>query len=178
MKQKVEFIRTDSGKNMRFQMEQSQKEFALSRDEVVFLTQIPERFLLDEIASRGYSLSGRTVLLKNDTAFADKLLDAIIDTFVIVNERSIKELFPYIVNRAVQRFGTQKQAAKVLGITSRKANYWVKGRYELYPNLVRPDAAIFAGLITSGEDSVKSEEKETEPIDVVAEPEVVDDWDW
>jgi hypothetical protein len=183
VKQKAEFITQENGKNTRLRFEQSQKDFALDRDEIIFLTQIPERYLLDEMTSRGYALSDNVVSLQKAEMFGDKLLDIIIDAFCIESQGSIDDLYPFLINRAVRRFGSQKEAAKALQMTARKVNYWVKGRYEVRPSkktstLSLPEykeeekvtTVVVEGIDESPQTKCSDEKKPSHEIE--------DDWDW
>lgn len=95
MKQRTE-ITSPSG--VRIRMEQEQREFALSRDEVMFLTQVPTVYLLDELISR------------------------------LGSELGFRDLRSVLIHRAVNNMGSQARAARSLGISSRTVNYWVKER--------------------------------------------------
>lgn len=172
MKQRAEVVATNSGTRIRF--EQSQREVALSRDDVVFLTQIHDRFLLEEARARGYRLIAEDVVgSKGVPGGHDALLDLLIDDVCVRGGRPIKELTPLLVDRAVRRFGTQKSAAQMLGMSCRNVNYWVKGR--------RP--RLLKGFFDNESDGGKNGDAGA-VIDVVSPddgqkgPGAKDDWDW
>lgn len=98
MKQRTT-ITSPSGHKIK--MEQEQREFALSRDEVIFLTQIPTVYLLDELVSR------------------------------VGSELLWEDLPAIMIERVMLKYnGNQVKTARSLGITPRMVYYWITERHK------------------------------------------------
>ena len=121
MKQVMEVIVTEEG--TRYRIGQEIRQIALTRDEVLFLTQIPTFYLLDELRSRSFKIEGSVLI--SPTAAPDEIIDIMID-LISTNGLDYRKLYKKVCNRAVERFGSQKEAAKALKMSTRAMCYWMK----------------------------------------------------
>ena len=122
MKQRAEIIHGGS----RVRMEQEQTEFALSRDEVIFLTQVPTHYLLDEMRARGLYFTATEEERRKGSVSIEVLIDELVDRLCVERGVSAQEILSLVVFRTMHRFGgRQMDVAKILNVSRRVVHYYV-----------------------------------------------------
>lgn len=123
MRQAIEFVDEpmEAGQTARkVRMTQEMREFALTRDEVMFLSRIPDSYLLDEVRARKFIVEGDKIRKDIGTL----CLDCMTRTGM-----TIYDLNEQLIRVALDRFrGEQYRAAAVLGMSRRAINYHATGK--------------------------------------------------